>query len=121
MLDRINTVEKILLLSIPEIEHIINESQHPVPDANGYIDYDRYYCDLEEGLMTMAFLVFAIQQRLPTPHNQIQDPPQPIHVSRTKMICREHRKLHWCLRTFHAEIDERHNFLQLAHKNGWYQ
>ena len=121
MLDRINTVGKILALSIPEIECIINESSRPVPDLYGYIDYDRYHRDLEEGLITIAFQVFAIEQRLATPYNQIRDPPRPIHVPRTKAICQEHRKLHRCLRIFQVEIDERHEYLESAQDNEWHQ
>ena len=125
MLDRINTVEKILNLSIPTIERIIEDSKRPIPGFEGYIDYQGYHRDLQEGLVTLAFQVFAIEQRLNTPYNQVQEPPRPIHVPRTKVICREHRKLRRCLRILLAEIDERQDYLNfylnLAHNNGWYQ
>ena len=117
MLERINTIEKILSLNISEIKHIIKESAKPVTGIGGYFDYDGYLRDLEEGLITLAFQVFAIERRLATPHSQIQDPPRPIHVPRTKAICREHRKLHRCSRIFRAEIDERQEYLQFAQDN----
>ena len=121
MIDRINTIGKILSLRISEIENILTESRRPVPGIGGYIYYDSYYRDLEEGSITIAFQVFAIERRLATPHNQVQDPPRPPHVPRTKVICREHRKLRQCLRIFMAEIDNRHEHLRLAEENGWYQ
>ena len=121
MLDRINTIGKILSLRISEIEHILNESSRPVPEVSGYIDYDGYHRDLEEGLVTIAFQVFAIERRLATPYNQVQDPSYPTHVHRTRAIRQEHRKLHRCLRIFLAEIDERQDYLNFAHNNGWYQ
>ena len=114
MLDRINTVEKILGLSIPEIENIIAESQRPVPDSAGYIDYESYHRYLEEGLITIAFQVFNIERRLNTPYNQVHNPPRPVNVPQTKVICREHRHLHRCLRIFRSEIDERHEYLYMA-------
>jgi len=113
MLDRINTVEKILNLTIPEIEYIIAESRRPVPDPDGHIDYAEYIRDLEEGLMTIAFQVVAIERRLNTPYNQVQDPPRPVNVPQTKVICREHRHLHRCLRIFRTESDERHEYLYM--------
>ena len=121
ILDHINTIENILSLSIPEIEYIIKESKRPVPGLDGFFDYNGYHCDLEEGFITLALLVFTIERRLTTPHNQVQDPPRPVRVPRIKAFCREHQKLHGCLRIFQAEIDERQDYLHLAQNNGWYQ
>ena len=121
MLDRINTIEKILSLSITEIENIIAESWKPVPGVGSFIDCIRYHRDLEEGQITLSFQVFAIGQRLATPHHQVKDPPRPVNVPRIRAICQEHRKLHRCLRLFHAEIDDRHEYLNFAQDNGWHQ
>ena len=121
MLDRINNIEKILSLSLSEIKHIISESYRPLPGIGGYFDYNSYLRDLEEGQISLAFQVFAIERRLATHHNQIQDPPRPVHVPRSKVICREHRKLRRCLRIFMTEIDERHEYLQFARENGGHQ
>ena len=107
MLDRINTVGKILKLSIPEIESILDESKRPVPGLRGYFDHESYYRDIEEGLITIALQVYAIQRRL--------------DGLWTRAICREQQKLHRCLRIFLAEIDERQEYLNLAQSNGWYQ
>lgn len=121
MLDRIDTVGKILALSIPEIKCIINESKRPVIGPDYSFDFESYLRNFEEGQITLAFQAFAIRIRLETPHNLIQDPPRPIHIPRTKAIVREHRKLHQCLRIIEAEIEERLGYLQLAQDNGWYQ
>ena len=114
-------MEKILGLSIPGIKYIINESKRPVPGLNGYFDYEGYHRDLEEGLITITLQVFTIARRLDTPYNQVQDPPRPVNVPRTRVICREHRKLHRCLRIFRDEINERQEYLHLALSNRWYQ
>ena len=121
MLEQINTIEKILNLTIFEIKHIINESRHPVPGPDYSFDFKRYLRDFEEGQITLAFQVFAILRRLETPYNQVQDPPRPANVPRTKVICREHRKLHQCLRIFGTEIGERLEYLQRMQDIGWYQ
>ena len=121
MLDQINTIERILNLSIPEIKHIINESRRPVIGPGYSFDFEHYLRDFEEGQITLAFQVFAIHRRLDTPYNQVQDPPRPANVPRTKAINREHRKLHRCLRIFGAEIEERLDYIHRAQINGWYQ
>ena len=107
MLERINTVGKILRISIPEIKSILDESKRPVSGLEGYFDHESYYRNIEQGLIIIALQVLAIERRLDGP--------------RTRLIYREQWKLQQCLCIFRGDFTERQEYLQLALTNGWYQ
>ena len=121
MLEFIDTTEKILKLSIPEIKYILSESKRLKPGPDLSFDYDDYFRNLEEGVILIELQTFLIERRLATPNRKIQDAPRPVHVPLVKVICQEHRQLHRYLRVFRAEVLERNDTIQGALRNGWYQ
>ena len=118
MLEHINSIEKLLIISIPKLLAVLSVDKQPEPAP--YFNVKDYFCDLEKGLFVTGFLYIEVETRLDTPSRLIQDPPRPIHVARTKAICREHRKLRRCLRILRADIDLRREVLQHASNSGWF-
>jgi hypothetical protein len=119
MLDRINSIEKLIDISIPSLINIIDEDKKPKPAP--FFNITEHFCELEKGLFAVAFLSALVERRIITPSKNIQDPPRPAHVPQIKAICKEHRQLRRCLRIFRTEISIRQEILQHASNNGWYQ
>jgi hypothetical protein len=113
MLEHINSVEKLLIISIPNLLAVLELDKQP--------KLAEYFCELEKGLFVIAFLHVLVERRLVTPSRNIQDPPRSVHGHRIKVLCKEHRKLRRCLRILRVDIDLRQNVLQYALISGWYR
>ena len=119
MLEHINSVEKLLSISIPNLLAVL-EVDKQLKSAP-FFNIADYFCELEKGLFVIAFLHVLVERRLVTPSRNIQDPPRSVHVPRITSICKEHRKLRRCLRILRTDIDLRQDALLHASISGWYQ
>ena len=119
MLDRINSIERLLDISIPGLIAFVDEDKKPKPAP--FFNITEHCRELETGLFVVAFLSALVERRLITPSRNIQDPPRPAHVPRIKAIFNEHRQLRRCLRNLRTEIGIRQEILQHASNSGWYQ
>ena len=118
MLDRINSIEKLLSISIPALIAILDEDQRLKPAP--FFNITEHFRELEKGLVVVAGISGIVEWRLALPSRLIDDPPRPIHTPRTKAICREHRQLRRCLHVLSIAIDLRQEILQHASNRGWY-
>ena len=105
MLEHINSVEKLLIISIPNLLAVLEVDK--IPEPAPIFNAADYFSELEKGLFEIAFLHVLVERRLITPSRHIQDPPRLIHVPQIKSICKEHRKLRRCLHILRADIDLR--------------
>ena len=119
MLEHINSVEKLLIISIPNLLAVLEVDKIPKPAP--FFNTADYFSEIEKGLFEIAFLHVVVERRLTTPSRNIQDPPRSVHGHRIKVLCKEHRKLRRCLRILRVDIDLRQNVLQYALISGWYR
>jgi hypothetical protein len=119
MLEHINSVEKLLIISIPNLLAVLEGDKIPKPAP--FFNTAEYFSEIEKGLFEIAFLHVLVERRLVTPSRNIQDPPRSVHGPRIKVIYKEHRKLRRCLRILGADIDLRQDVLLHASISGWYQ
>ena len=119
MLEHINSVEKLLIISIPNLLAVLEVDKIPKPAP--FFNTADYFGELEKGLFEIALLHVLVERRLVTPSRNIQDPPRSVHVPRIKSCCKEHRKLRRCLRILRTDIDLRQDALLNASISGWYR
>jgi len=119
MLEHINSVEKLLIISIPNLLAVLEVDKIPKPAP--FFNTTDYFRELEKGLFEIAFLHVLVERRLDTPSRNIQDPPRSVHIPRIKSICKEQRKLRRCLRILRADINLRQEVLLHASNSGWHQ
>jgi len=55
MLDRINSIEKLIDISIPSLINIIDEDKKPKPAP--FFNNTEHFCELEKGFFAVAFFV----------------------------------------------------------------
>ena len=118
MLDRIDSIEKVLSLPILVFIDILRE--HKIAKPSHLFDREEYFRTLREGALFATILQAAILVRLGTPNRQIQEAPRPVNVLLNKTICWEHRKLRRCLFILREDISLRYEVLQVALDQGWF-
>ena len=72
MLEHINSVEKLLIISIPNLLAVLEVDK--IPEPAPIFNAADYFSELEKGLFEIAFLHVVVERRLTTPSRNIQDP-----------------------------------------------
>ena len=119
MLDRIDSIEKILHLTIPTFTAILEE--HKIATLGPSFNSIEYFGKLQEGAIFISLLTTTIEVRIKTPSWDLQDPCCPIHSIQRIYICKEHRKLNHYLSILRRDLNLRYELLDVARTRGWYR
>ena len=118
MLDRIDSIEKVLSLPILVFIDILRE--HKIAKPSHLFNREEYFCTLREGAIFATIIQAAILVRLGTPNRQIREAPRPVQSPINKSVCKEHRKLRRCIFILREDISLRYELLQVALDRGWF-
>ena len=118
MLDRIDSIEKILQLSIHAFTEILESER--LAGLGPSFNARTYFRRLQEGVLFVSLLITTVEVRISTPSRDLQDPSCPLNTNRNHYILKEQRKLRRCLNLLRQHLILRDEVLEEARARGWY-